>query len=135
MQDHLFRAGRYNNMLPYAVTFDAEAGVSTIIDRLYRPIIVAPGKWPRCKMELATVADGPPHYGAKLLFQFFGEFSQPSADPIVRKRLLALVNEYAVLRAELRRRAVEKDAADDPPPAKVRSHADLVHATFAGMAA
>jgi hypothetical protein len=131
----LFRAGRHSNLLPYIVTFDAEANVSTICDRLFRPIICAPGKWPRCKMELATVADGPPLYGAKPVTAFYGEFAQPNYDPVVRRRIRTLVNEYAVLRAELRRRAAAIDAADDPPPAKARESADLIRHTFAEAAA
>jgi hypothetical protein len=120
------------NLLPYAVVFDAEAGVSTFIDRLFRPIICVPGKWPRAKMELATVADGPPLYGAKLFYQFFGEHAQPTADPIVRRRLRSLIDGCSVLKAELRRRS-DAMTRDDAPPA--RSHADLIRHTFADAAA
>ena len=128
--DNLFRIGQ-SNLLPYAVVYDAEAGVSTFIDRLFRPIICAPGKWPRCKMELAAVCDWAPLYGAKLLHTFFREHSKPAADPIVRRSLRELVNSCSAMKAELRLRAEAMGSGDEQPPTKAREHADLIAHTFA----
>jgi hypothetical protein len=134
MSDDLFRIGR-SNLLPYGVVFDAEANASTIVDRLFRPIVCCPGKWPKCKMELATVSDAPAMFGAKLLHQFFREHAQPSADPAVRRRIRTLVNSSTAMKAELRRRGEAIDTDDGPPPTKARSHADLIHHTFGEAAA
>jgi hypothetical protein len=133
VSDHLFKNGRAN-LLPYAVVH--EDGVSVFIDRLYRPIIVVPGKWPRCDLSLAAVCDGPPMYGAKLAHTFYGEHAQPARDPIVRRRLRSLVNSCSVLKSELRRLSDTMDAAAEPPPEKARSQADLIRHTFSeGVAA
>jgi hypothetical protein len=130
----VFRTGK-SNLLPFAVVFDSDSNSSTVIDRCYRPIIAAPGKWPGCTMELATVCDGAPMFGAKLCAQFYAEHAQPARDPAVRRRIRALVNGCAALKAELRRRSDAMDAADEPPHDKVRSHADLIHHTFSEGAA
>jgi hypothetical protein len=131
VSDHLFKNGRAN-LLPYAVVH--EDGVSVFIDRLYRPIIVVPGKWPRCDLSLAAACDGPPTYGAKLAHTFYGEHAQPARDPIVRRRLRSLVNSCSVLKDELRCRALIT-SDDGPPPVKARSHADLIRHTFSEGAA
>jgi hypothetical protein len=133
MSDDLFKIDR-SNRLPFGVVHDSEGNVSTFVDRLFRPIICAPGKWPRCKMELATVCDGAPLYGAKFLTTFFRADGQPSADPAVRQRLRELVNGCGVLRAELRRRA-EMTSDHEPLPTKAREHADLVSQVFGEAAA
>jgi hypothetical protein len=133
---NLFRVGR-SNLLPFAVCFDKESRTSTIIDRLYRPLVCCAGKWPRCDLSLATVAKGPALYGAEMLHQFFGEHAQPAADPVVRRRLRALVGGCSVLRDELRRRSDAVDAdPDEPPPTQAAAHADLIRHTFSeGVAA
>ncbi len=130
----LFRNGR-SNLLPFGVVIDGD--VSVFVDRVYRPIIAVPGKWPRCQMELASVCDGPAMFGAKLAHTFFHEHARPGADPAVRQRIRSLVNSCATLKAELRRRSDAMDApADEPPPEKARTHADLIRHTFSeGVAA
>jgi hypothetical protein len=74
-------------------------------------------------------------FGAKLLTQFYGDHTQPTRDPAVRKRLRSLVEGCSVLRAELRRRSDAMDAADEPPPEKAREGADLIRHTFGEVAA
>lgn len=125
MSNSIFNRGS-GNLLPFGVVIDGD--VSVFVDRLYRPIIVCPGKWPRCDLSLATVADGPAMYGRKLAHRFYHEHSQPVADPAVRVRLKSLVDSCAVLRAELRRRALM--AQSDPPPDMAREGADLIRHTF-----
>ena len=47
------------NLLPYAVVFDPESSTSTIINRLYQPLVTLPGKWPSCDRSQAVAVDGP----------------------------------------------------------------------------
>jgi hypothetical protein len=124
----VFRTGK-SNLLPFGVV--VEGDVSTFVDRCWRPICAAPGKWPGCDLALAVPCDGPPMYGSKLATRFYGEHARPAADPAVRRRLQSLVESCGVMKSELRRRALMASAADEqPPPEKAATHADLVSAVF-----
>jgi hypothetical protein len=124
----MFRTGQ-TNLLPFGVAYDRETNVSTLYDRLYRPIISCHGKWPRCDLALATVCNDPPLYGVEPIATFFRADAQPVCDPAVRKRLRSLIDTCAVLKSELRRRALI--ASDAPPPTQAQQHADLISQTFA----
>jgi hypothetical protein len=114
------------NQLPFGVHYDAESDTSTIYDRLYKPIVVLPKKWPRCDRGAAVACDGPPLYGVKPIHTFYRPDDGNAAvcDPIVRKRLRSLVEGMPALKAELRRRAAT------PARTQTASHADLVSLTF-----
>jgi hypothetical protein len=129
MSDDLFRTVR-SNLLPFGVSYDSETRTSTIIDRLYRPIITCAGKFPRCDLALATVADGAPLYGVKPIATFFRVDGAPHADPAVRRRLRELVNGCGVLRDELRKRARMENADPPPQPTATQAHAELIAHTF-----
>jgi hypothetical protein len=122
--------GSQSNALPWAICYSD--GVSTLIDRLYRPIISAPGRYPRWSLELATAepADGPRLYGAKPIHTFFKADAQPTLDPVVRARLRTLINGCGVLRDELRRRNRMQMAPIEPTPSKRVENLDLIRATF-----
>jgi hypothetical protein len=129
----VFRTGK-SNLLPFGGVIDGDA--STFIDRLFRPIVCCPGKWPRCDLALAVPCDGPAMYGAKLAHTFYHEHAQPSADPVVRRRIRGLVESCLVLKSELRRRALmASEIADGAPPENAREGADLIRHTFGEAAA
>lgn len=136
---NLFKTGPASNLLPYGVAFDAESKTSTIYDRLFRPIVCVPGKWPRCDMALAVPCDIDAErlYGGNPIATFFRDDAQPAVDPPVRARLRKLIASCSALRDELHRRALiaSHDTTLQPPPAKVRTHADLIRRTFAEAAA
>jgi hypothetical protein len=137
----MFKASQ-SNALPWAVYWDADSRTSTIADRCYRPIVTAPGKYPKWDAALATAApiDAKPLYGATPLTTFYraDHASAPFADPIVRRRLRHLIEGCMALRNELRKRErmQRETAAEDAKPEKARSHADLIRHTFSdGVAA
>jgi hypothetical protein len=128
----VFRTGK-SNLLPFGVVIEGDA--STFVDRLFRPIVCCPGKWPRCVLTLAVPCDGPAMYGAKLAHTFYHEHAQPTRDPAVRRRLRSLVESCGVMKTEIRRRALMASAAAEPAPEKVREGADLIRHTFGEAAA
>jgi hypothetical protein len=80
------------NLLPHVVIFDSESNTSTLHDRLFRPIVTLPGRWPKCDRSQAVAVDGPPTYNAKPCYKFYdGQINSPRCDPLVRNRLRALV--------------------------------------------
>jgi hypothetical protein len=133
---NLFKNGPTTNLLPFGVAYDKASNASVIFDRLFRPIVECPGKWPKCDLALAVPCDrdAPRLYGVKAIATFFGEHSQPQCDPPVRARIRALVAGCAALSAELRQRALIQ-SHEDAAPTAAREHASLIAKTFSEVAA
>jgi len=125
-----------SNLLPFAVAYDPGSKTSTILDRLYRPIVVLPGRFPRCDYSLAIVPeDAKPLYGVEPQHKLYRDDGNAAVcDPVARKRLRSLIECCGILKAELRRRERMQHATSTttpaPTPTKAAVHADLVASVF-----
>ena len=111
------------NFRPYGASYDHETRQSIIFDRCFRPIIRAPGKWPRIDPTAAVACD--PHearcYRGERTFFYKGDNARV-CDPAVRRRLAELTREIPALDAELSRRTAQAAKAAKP--------VDLIALTF-----
>jgi hypothetical protein len=116
------------NATPYVAVFNKASNETTIADRLFRPLVTIPGRYPRCDYQRATVCppDAERLYGAAGTTILYHNDNGPVADPVVRQRLRTLLVACPVLAAEIERRSAEKESAKPAP----QSHADLIAATF-----
>jgi hypothetical protein len=123
----------YRNGLPYGHVFDKATRTTTIFDRLYRPLVKVPGRFPRCGFAAAVESgdDEPRIYGAAGTSFFYGDDNAPVADPIVRRRLADLLADCPVLKALIYRRREEEEAAH---PERL-NHASLMARVFSEVAA
>jgi hypothetical protein len=103
----------HNNASPYGVHVDAETGTSIIFDRLFRPLVSIPGKWPRVNYSAAVACDPEPKmYGvANSYFYRPDDVNAPRCCPVVRKRLAELVRSIPALQEEIQRRTKAADIA------------------------
>jgi len=124
------------NQLPMGVAWDAETNTSTIFDRLYRPVVTLPQKWPRCDHSQAQPCDGPPMYGVKPIAMFMrpDDINATIACPATRQRLRSLIAGMPALRLELRRRQVAAEEAEAIAmalqPSKRAEGLELISKTF-----
>lgn len=97
----------HNNATPFGV--HVESGRSIIFDRLYRPLVAIPGRWPRVKHGEAVACDpdDPRLYGIAdpTLFYRPDDVNAPRCCPVVRRRLAELVRSMPALREEIDRRS------------------------------
>jgi hypothetical protein len=116
------------NAQPYCVVFDKEAKETIIGDRLFRPLVKLPGRYPRCNYGAAVEcdADAPRLYGLPNTSFLYHDDSAPVADPAVRVRLADLLAKCPVLAALIYRRREEEEAAH---PVR-KSHASLMSKVF-----
>jgi hypothetical protein len=117
------------NAQPYGYTFDKETRTTTFFDRLFRPLVRVPGRYPHCGFAAAVECgdDEPRLYGAPNTSFLYGDDSAPVADPIVRVRLADLLVNCPVLDAVIYRRREAEEAAH---PERL-THAALMTRVFA----
>jgi hypothetical protein len=120
---------RIENSTPFGVHYDRVSHMSIIFDRLYRPLVRATGRWPRCDLAAAVPANPEPRLYGKPKPSFFyrsDDQNAPRCCPLVRRRLADLMGRCPVLREEIERRR-EAEATKSPPPL---SHDELIAQIF-----
>jgi hypothetical protein len=103
------------NFKPYGASYDHETRASTIFDRCFRPIIRAPGRWPRIDRNAAVACDPLETrcYRGERTFFYHGDHAR-ICDPVVRQRLAQLSREIPALGKEVARRTNQAAAASKP---------------------
>jgi hypothetical protein len=121
------------NAQPYCVVFDKANNESIIGDRLFRPLVRVPGRFPRCGFAAAVECepDAPKLYGAANTSFLYHDDNAPIADPIVRRRLADLLTNCPVLAALIYRR---REAEEAVHPVRL-THAQLMSRVFSEAAA
>jgi hypothetical protein len=128
----------FGNATPFGVEYDAATGLSVIYDRLWRPLVRARGRFPRCQWGTALACDPsePRIYGIEQPTLFYrADANSYRCDAAVRGRLAELYRKCPALRDECERRADATVIANQPPPEQAREGADLIRHTFGEAAA
>jgi hypothetical protein len=123
----------HRNGLPYVVVFDKASKETIIGDRLFRPLVRVPGRYPHCGFAAAVECepDAPRLYGAVNTSFLYHDDNAPVADPIVRRRLADLLADCPALKALIYRKREEEEAAH---PERL-NHAQLMSRVFSEAAA
>jgi hypothetical protein len=121
------------NSKPYGYVFDKETRTTTIFDRLWRPLVRVPGRFPNCGFAAAVACgdDEPRLYGVAGTSFLYHDDRAPVADPIVRVRLADLLENCPVLKEQVYRRR----EADEAAMLARLTHSQLVRHVFGEVAA
>jgi hypothetical protein len=121
-------AVKYSSEWPFGCRYNADEHVTVVFNRRHEGVCRLKGRHPRWDLKSAEPCDRlPRQYGAGNTYFHRDDANSARTCPITRQRLRKLLQDIPVLREQVARRQVEKDAAQS---AQQLSHNALVQKVF-----